>query len=130
MPADTFHDLATMIQYLDTQCASLTDLVREIEEIQREFETRFVGTQQEFENAKASAAAWVAAHNWQQPSWLIEASTTASLPSARPRPNGSPKSDRNSRALRTSARPSNPRTRPAWLPSSRAIRASTPAKRS
>jgi len=73
MPADTFHDLATMIQYLDTQCASLTDLVREIEEIQREFETRFVGTQQEFENAKASAAAWVAAHNWQQPSWLIEA---------------------------------------------------------
>lgn len=73
MPADTFHDLGTMIQYLDTQCASLTDLVREIEEIQREFETRFVGTQQEFENTKASAAAWVGAHNWQQPSWLIEA---------------------------------------------------------
>ncbi|MEN6641321.1 MAG: hypothetical protein ABFE08_02625 [Armatimonadia bacterium] len=72
MPTDTFHDLGTMIQYLDTQCATLTDLVREIEEVQREFETRFVGTQQKFENARAAAVAWVSDHKWQQPSWLID----------------------------------------------------------
>ncbi|MEN6304206.1 MAG: hypothetical protein ABFD96_15850 [Armatimonadia bacterium] len=72
MPTDTFHDLGSMIQYLDTQCASLTDLVREIEEVQREFETRFVGTQQKFENARAAVVAWVSDHKWQQPSWLID----------------------------------------------------------
>lgn len=67
---ESFHDLATMIAYMDAQCQKITGIVAEIEEIQRAFETRFVDSRQKFENAKAQAAVWVEQHGWQQPDWL------------------------------------------------------------
>lgn len=76
MPATTaagFHDLETMIQYMDSNCEKIQALAGEIAEIQREFETHFVQAQQRYENAKAAAMAWVEAHDWQQPAWLIQA---------------------------------------------------------
>lgn len=68
----TFDDLASMIAYIEGNCAKITDLVREIEEIQREFETRFVLTQQKFENAKAAALVWIEEHGWKEPQWLMQ----------------------------------------------------------
>jgi chromosome segregation ATPase len=67
---ESFHDLATMILYMDAQCQKINALVTEIEEIQRAFETRFVDTRQKFENTKAQVAVWVEQHDWQQPDWL------------------------------------------------------------
>jgi len=77
-----FHDLATMIGYMDDQCGKIQSLTTEIEEIQRAFETRFVETQQQFDNTKARVAAWVEAHDWQQPPWLA-AETQERLPQMR-----------------------------------------------
>ncbi len=67
---ESFHDLATMILYMEAQCQKITGLVAEIEEIQRAFETRFVDSEQKFENTKAQVAVWVEQHDWQQPEWL------------------------------------------------------------
>ena len=68
-----FNDLATMLAYMDDQCGKITGLVKEVDEIQRAFDTRFVETQQQFDNTKARVAAWVEAHGWQQPPWLAAA---------------------------------------------------------
>ena len=64
---ESFHDLATMIQYMDTQCTKITQLVAEVAEIQKAYETRLVDSEQKFENAKAELGVWVEAHGWQQP---------------------------------------------------------------
>jgi len=76
---ESFHDLATMILYMDAQCEKINALVAEIEEIQRAFETRFVESEQKFENTKAQVAVWVERHGWQQPGWLA-AEITERLP--------------------------------------------------
>ena len=70
---ESFHDLATMLQYMDAQGQKITGLVKEIDEIQRAFETRLVDSQQKFENTKAQVAVWVEQHGWQQPAWLAAA---------------------------------------------------------
>jgi uncharacterized phage infection (PIP) family protein YhgE len=80
--AASFHDLATMIAYMDGQCSKINALVQEIEEIQRAFETRFVDTQEQFDNTRARLAAWVEAHGWEQPAWLA-AEITERLPKVR-----------------------------------------------
>lgn len=66
----SFDNLMTMILYMDAQCAKINALVAEIEEIQGEFENRYVDTQQRFENARARIVVWVEQHDWQQPEWL------------------------------------------------------------
>lgn len=77
-----FHNLETMVAYMDGQCAKITALVKEIGEVQQEFEGHFVQSQQQFENARAAAAAWVEAGGWKSPAWLIEA-LDRRLPEAR-----------------------------------------------
>ncbi|MHB8995401.1 MAG: S46 family peptidase [Armatimonadota bacterium] len=74
MPTKTagFHDLATMIDWMEGNCAKINALVTEIAEIQNEFETHFVEWQQRYENAKAAAIAWVEEHDWQEPQWLMD----------------------------------------------------------
>jgi chromosome segregation ATPase len=75
MPTTTagFHDLATMIEWMEANCAKINALVKDISEIQHEFETNFVSWQQRYENARAAATAWVQEHGWQEPQWLIDA---------------------------------------------------------
>lgn len=75
MPTKTagFHDLATMIDWVEGNCAKINALVTEIAEIQIEFETNFVDWQQRHENSKAAAIAWIEGHDWQQPQWLMDA---------------------------------------------------------
>lgn len=68
-----FHDLASMIQYIDENCEQIKVLTGEIAEIQHEFEAHFVQAQQRYENAKATAVAWVEEHGWKQPGWLMTA---------------------------------------------------------
>lgn len=76
---ESFDDLGTMILYMNAQCGKINNLVAEVEEIQRAFETRFVDTQQKFDNAKTQLTVWVEAHGWQQPQWLA-AEVTKRLP--------------------------------------------------
>lgn len=70
---ETFDNLATMILYMNAQCGKINNLVGEIAEIQKAFETRLVDSQQKFENAKAKVTVWVEQHGWQQPQWLAAA---------------------------------------------------------
>ena len=79
-----FHDLATMVYYLDSKVEKINALVKEIEEIQHEFESRFMQSQQRYDNARAAASAWVEGHEWKQPAWLAEAIEKA-LPPMRDR---------------------------------------------
>lgn len=77
--ATGFHDLASMIEYMETQCQKINGLAQELSEVQHEFEGHFVQTQQQFENARTSAAAWIEAQDCRQPAWVAEA-LVAGLP--------------------------------------------------
>ncbi|MEI6501824.1 MAG: hypothetical protein WCP21_12455 [Armatimonadota bacterium] len=79
-----FHDLATMAYYMDSKVKRIAALVKEIEEVQHEFETRFMQSQQRYDNARTAARVWVEAHDWKQPAWLGEAVEKA-LPPMRDR---------------------------------------------
>lgn len=79
-----FHDLATMVYYVDKKVERIGALVKEIGEIQHEFESRFMQSQQRYDNARAAAGAWVAEREWKQPPWLAEAIEKA-LPPMRDR---------------------------------------------
>jgi hypothetical protein len=52
-----FHDLATMVYYVDTKVGKINALDKEIEEIQHEFEAAFMKSQQRYDNARAAARA-------------------------------------------------------------------------
>lgn len=68
-----FHDLGSMIQYINDNCAKIVALAKEIEEIQHEFEAHFVQAQQRYDNARATALAWVEGHGLTQVGWLAQA---------------------------------------------------------
>jgi len=67
-----FDDLAGMIGFLDGNGAQIAALVKEIEEIQREFDTQLVKTTQRFEDAKAAVVAIVEDGGWSGPDWLVQ----------------------------------------------------------
>lgn len=81
---ETFDDLASLLAFLDGNRDRITALVGEIGEVQKEFETCFVASQQRYEDLKAKLVAAVEATDWQRPAWLA-ARLQEKLPEVRDR---------------------------------------------
>lgn len=75
----TFHDLEGLLGFLDLNAGKIQAQVKEIGEVQKQFETSFVASRQRFEDLRAALVARVEASGWQQPSW-IAARLTEKLP--------------------------------------------------
>ncbi len=69
---ETFDDLASLLSFLDGNREKITMLVAEIGEIQKEFQTRFVASQQRYEDLKTGLVARLEASGWERPQWLAQ----------------------------------------------------------